>query len=746
MTYHNSILLFLFLIECRFIIFCSEASINMNISLNQQDMQSNAIVNAIAGSPYLIISNKKVISNDNEPLESSVLNAITKQENTISVIMQTMLPPMFSLFSNITTDEYKSQFKDPCRFDVLMDIFKNLPPYFDEIAKKYPNKHDLIAYYSMQLASTFLVNNGSLTMACMYNMLSLQTKLFSFSLDIMDNPEKNPQLVGLFGLFMKPVMGMLKKNSMMKIIEHVDLYDKNDDMSTIPLFHFLNFVYVFLGIFAILSNILLVVLLKHSYISQSNLMENEQSIPNESNKSNNAHMFYMIRKRYKTRFCFIIIALCHSFYILVNFMIMSQASLAAAALKGLSQFNMACKFAFFMSPPTTVYNIMHQLAIWMLVYTLRQHAIKLRRTRTSPDDFEIEMMKSDYDNDYEDQDQSDNEKVIDSVLNERDNFESNDYEYTVSNISNNLVIMSQSADPTNLTPDQQSSSVIKCKITPDAPSYTNYHQILNHQRRPIIQFTPNVNLNISKLSMTTAQPSSDALISIPSSIKKKHDENISYYACYLFSKKCRNVLFCLILFMLICFYNGQNFFLYSLFELTKNGKKIYFCAFESNYANYYTLLNQFILPITNLCLFSFFPLLLCTMQVFFDTCFLIRIQREQVKRYEQLKDVIEWPLYAYYAVYMISQIPILLHQVVDLASGAVKFPFVFPIFIQLKFTSKVWLNIIEMTLMFICYSSDLYIWILCDKQMRRLAAYWLNKCIFCHTHKKKENKNEKNIK
>ena len=242
MTYHNSILLFLFLIECRFIIFCSEASINMNISLNQQDMQSNAIVNAIAGSPYLIISNKKVISNDNEPLESSVLNAITKQENTISVIMQTMLPPMFSLFSNITTDEYKSQFKDPCRFDVLMDIFKNLPPYFDEIAKKYPNKHDLIAYYSMQLASTFLVNNGSLTMACMYNMLSLQTKLFSFSLDIMDNPEKNPQLVGLFGLFMKPVMGMLKKNSMMKIIEHVDLYDKNDDMSTIPLFHFLNFV------------------------------------------------------------------------------------------------------------------------------------------------------------------------------------------------------------------------------------------------------------------------------------------------------------------------------------------------------------------------------------------------------------------------------------------------------------------------------------------------------------------------
>ena len=101
-------------------------------------------------------------------------------------------------------------------------------------------------------------------MACMYNMLNLQTKLFTFSIDIMDNPEKNPQLVGLFGVFMKPVMSMLKKNSMMKIIEHVDRYDKNDDLSTIPLFHFLNFVYVFLGIFAILSNILLVILLRKS--------------------------------------------------------------------------------------------------------------------------------------------------------------------------------------------------------------------------------------------------------------------------------------------------------------------------------------------------------------------------------------------------------------------------------------------------------------------------------------------------
>ena len=202
------------------VLICIVATLSTNqaASIDQNNDLSNAIVNAISGSPSLMSNNKKV--SNSEPIATS--SELSPQEaHTISVIMQTMLPSMFGLFSNITSEEYKANFKDPCRFDVLMDIFKNLPPYFDIIATKYPNKHDLIAYYSMQLASSFLVNNGSLTMACMYNMLSLQTKLFSFSLDIMDNPEKNPQLVGLFGLFMKPVMGMLKKNSMMKIIRTV---------------------------------------------------------------------------------------------------------------------------------------------------------------------------------------------------------------------------------------------------------------------------------------------------------------------------------------------------------------------------------------------------------------------------------------------------------------------------------------------------------------------------------------------
>jgi hypothetical protein len=129
---HNNGILLLLLIVCSLIVFCSSASIDSDLSRNQDI--SNAIVNAIAGSPSLMTSNKKVSSSsNNEPPQSSELTA--EQANTISVIMQTMLPSMFGLFSNITTDEFKSHFQDPCRFDVLMDIFKNLPPYFDEIAK-----------------------------------------------------------------------------------------------------------------------------------------------------------------------------------------------------------------------------------------------------------------------------------------------------------------------------------------------------------------------------------------------------------------------------------------------------------------------------------------------------------------------------------------------------------------------------------------------------------------------------------
>ena len=90
----------------------------------------------------------------------------------------------------------------------------------------------------------------------------------------------------------------------------------------------------------------------------------------------------IVKKRYKTRICFIIIAICHSLYLLMNFIIMSQASIAAMALQSLSQLNLACKVSFMLFPPTTAYTLIHQLAIWLLVYAIRQHGIKLRTTPT----------------------------------------------------------------------------------------------------------------------------------------------------------------------------------------------------------------------------------------------------------------------------------------------------------------------------------------------------------------------------
>ena len=404
----------------------------------------NAIVNGIAASGSEDKSNMGSLTNAKKDFKDAV--TVSKnvdaddedQSQTISVIMKAMMPSMFGLFSNVTSDDYKAMFEEPCRFDSLMALFSQLPPYFDLIAKKYSGKPDLIAYYSMQLASTFLVNNGSLTMACMYNMLSLQTRLNSFSLDIMDKPEENSKLVGLFGMFMKPLMKSLKKNAMMKIIEHVDRYDKNEDRDTIFVFHLLNFLFVVLGVVAILSNMLLIVLLRRSSIAtrqtrqktavsgvvelkkkplrtrtikvgggdqvktthllavketrvkpsqagvtRSRSAKRHQKLISKYKtiKSSNSLMYYFIRKRYKTRVCVILIAVCHSLYILINFIVMSQASLAAVSLKGLSQFNVACKMAFFLFPPTTAYNILHQMAIWLLCYAIRQHGLKLRKTR-----------------------------------------------------------------------------------------------------------------------------------------------------------------------------------------------------------------------------------------------------------------------------------------------------------------------------------------------------------------------------
>lgn len=99
-------------------------------------------------------------------------------------------------------------------------------------------------------------------------------------------------------------------------------------------------------------------------------------------KSQNYYLNQFIRRKYTTRECLMIIAVCHSMYILINYIVMSQTSLASQALKGLTKLNFACKLAFFLSPPTTAYNILHQFAIWLLVYAIRKHANKLRATKT----------------------------------------------------------------------------------------------------------------------------------------------------------------------------------------------------------------------------------------------------------------------------------------------------------------------------------------------------------------------------
>ncbi|CAF0745081.1 unnamed protein product [Brachionus calyciflorus] len=549
-------------------------------------------------------------------------------DSSIAILMKVMLPSMFGLFSNVTDLEYKSNFKEPCTFDKLLEIFSKLPPYFDEFGKKYSKKPELMAYYSMQLASTFLVNNGSLTMECLYNMLSLQTRLHKFSIDLMDHPEKNFHLVGLFGTYMKPMMGQLKQNAMMKIIDHVDRYEKNDNLSTISLFKTLNIFYIITGLIAILSNIFLIVILK-----KSNRPNEKLEFPNFSNKKTSKTLIndlnFNLRKRYKTRFCFIVISICHCVYIFLNFIIMSQAGLASVALKGLTKLSIACKIAFFTFPPTTAYNIIHQLYAWLLVYIIRKHAVKLRTTRT----IDLEDTSSDDEN---------------FVLNR---------------------FQDRSQVPFNV------------------PSY-------------------------------------------PGRAKIQKNNNS------LFGSKRKNLLVTIWLLILLLCYNSQNLFFYALNKLVdSNQNVIYFCAFDEEYSDYYLLMSQLVGPWLNLIFFWILPLVLGLTQILFDICFLLRIKREQEKRYIKLKNFIEWPVYAYFGIFVLTQMPFGLHQLVDLLSGAIKFPFVFPLFIQMKFSKKVGLVVFEQSLIFIGLGLDLLVWLLCDKDFKKLCIYWINKRVFCRAEK-----------
>lgn len=541
-------------------------------------------------------------------------------DNALSVLMKIMLPSMFGLFSNITDPEYKAKFKEPCTFDKLLDIFSKLPPYFDEFGKKYSTKPDLMAYYSMQLASTFLVNNGSLTMECLYNMLSLQTHLHKFSINIIDHPEKNLHLVGLFGNYMKPMMGQIKQNAMMKIIDYVDRYEKNDDLSTVTTFKYLNMFFIIFGLLAIFSNIFLVYSLKKIDSKNTKIVYSYQR---NNIISTMIDCCYRIQNRYKTRLCLAIISICHAVYIFLNYIIMSQAGLASVALKGLTKLNLACKMAFFMFPPTTAYNICHQLYVWLLIHALQTHAVKIRKTRT----VDIE-----------------------------DNFS-------------------------------------------DDESYDRY------QDRSQVPFT------IPRFP-------------VQQMIRTKQKK----FNC----AKNRNCLALGFILSLLFIYNSFNLIFYSLNKLVDSkNNTIYFCAFDETYSDYYSKLTPFLVPLLNLVLFWALPFFFGISRIILDISFLIRIKREQEKRYIKLKNLIEWPVYAYFIIFAITQLPFAIHQIVDLSKHTVKFPFVFPLFIQMKFSNKVGLVVFEQVFIFIGLSLDLFVWLIMDKDYRFFVIDFFNKRFCC---------------
>lgn len=541
-------------------------------------------------------------------------------ENSLSVLMKIMLPSMFGLFSNITDPDYKAKFKEPCTFDKLLDIFSKLPPYFDEFGKKYSTKPDLMAYYSMQLASTFLVNNGSLSMECLYNMLSLQTHLHKFSINIIDHPEKNLHLVGLFGNYMKPMMGQIKQNAMMKIIDYVDRYEKNDDLSTITTFKYLNIFFIIFGLMAISCNIFLVFSLKKINSMNSKIMYFYQR---NNIISALISCCNRIQNRYKSRLSLGIISICHSIYIFLNYIIMSQTGLASVALKGLTKLNLACKIAFFMFPPTTAYNICHQIYVWLLIHAMRSHARKIRITRTV---------------DIED----------------------------------------------NLSDDE---------------SYDRY------QDRSQVPFTI-PRFPVQKMIRT----------------KQKK------FNC----TKNQNCLAFFLIISLLFIYNSFNLIFYSLNKLVDSkNNTIYFCAFDEDYSDYYSKLTPFLVPLLNLILFWALPFFIGMGQIFLDLSFFIRIKREQEKRYLKIKNLIEWPIYGYFIAFAITQLPFALHQIVDLSKNAVKFPFVFPLFIQMKFSNKVGLVVFEQILIFIGLSLDLFVWLLVDKDYRFFLLNFVNKKFCC---------------
>jgi hypothetical protein len=564
--------------------------------------------------------------------------------------MTFMLPIIMNVFQNRTEPEYQAKFKKPCEFNDMINMFSTLPPYFNEIGRLYPNKTDLIAYYSMQLSSTFLVNQGSLTMDCLYNMLDLQSRLGSFAIGILDHPEKYEKEVGNFGLFMKAESKPLRNNAMLQILEYVDKYEKNNDKDqTVALFSTFNVIFVIISIIGILANFILILVLKHSssrLIKKSNkkskngflapiptnslrnIDDNESDRSEDDSSSDNYrttdlyYRFYLLSKRYRTRMCLIIISICHLFYLKINFIIMSQFKLAAVALGQLNKSQFGCKMAFFLFPPTSPYNILHQLAIWFLIYALYKHFKKIRKIKNI--------------------DESD--------------------DYLIGNNENEL--------------------------------------------RPG---------SLNRIKQNGRQMNDSCL-----------------------NESSKNIFHCVIIFGLIVAYNAQNLFLYSINEVTiqKQNISLKFCAFNPFYSNYYVLINQTITPMLNLFLFVLLPMILGILYLSLDLCLFIRLKREQNKLFKHLREYhIEWLLYVYFIIFLLSQMPLFIHQLFDIITQNIKFPFVFPLFIGLIFSKKVGLVLFEMGMLCIGYSIALPCWCLFDNDFINIIKFYFNKYILCRTLK-----------
>ena len=331
-------------------------------------------------------------------------------------LMVFLLPTMMALFENETNIEYKTQFHKPCEFKDILDMFKAIPPYFDAIDNLHPNQIELTSYYSMQLASTLLVNKKSLTMECLYNMLSLQSRLSSFVINILDYPERNKKLVGLLGLFMKEPLRPLRSNALLKILEYTDKYEKNSDKNqNVKLFKIFNIGFICLSVIGLLTNFILVLILKRSKYKRKKDSEKESET-----KLNNH--FDLFSKRYQTCLILSLIISCQMVYLTINFIVLSQSKLTQFILSFLNTSQLVCKLSFFLLPPTTKCNILYQYSVWLLIYGLHKHGKKIRSVKYIEETIEYDTCKHESDEIKETMIVSDKKSIRTEIINAKNNF------------------------------------------------------------------------------------------------------------------------------------------------------------------------------------------------------------------------------------------------------------------------------------------------------------------------------------